>query len=383
MPRRAAGRLPISLRFAASGVTAALALPVQMTIEPRDLAAFGWSDHYQSQVTPDELGSLVPARVLAVHRNRLRVANPLFEESVPPFSADAGEEGSATVGDWLLLDGVTRLPRRLLRRRSLFRRKAAGNVQRVQLIAANIDTLFIVSSCNDEFNVARLERYLALARQAGVTPVVVLTKADLTGDAADYTSRVLKLLPGLVVECLDARDPESASVLRPWCGAGQTVALVGSSGVGKSTLVNTLLREAVQATGGIRENDSHGRHTTSGRSLHRLQAGGWLLDTPGIRELQLADSEAGVEDVFVDIVALAAIAARITEFGFTPNRVAALGENLILLVNLTWSAWLYWRFVRGGGPFAALEGWQTAYLPVYSAWAAVVVIIFPPLFRYL
>jgi ribosome biogenesis GTPase len=285
-----------------------------MRTDFRDLAALGWSQHYQVQLTADELASLVPARVLAVHRSRLDVAGLGFETSIPPFFGSGGEETSATVGDWLLLDGENHLPRRLLERKSLFKRKAAGQVQRTQLIAANIDTLFVVSSCNDEFNVARLERYLALARQAGVTPVIVLTKADLAEDRVEYTSRAGKLLSGIVVECLDARDTGSADVLAPWCGFGQTVALVGSSGVGKSTLVNTLLRQSVQATHGIREHDAHGRHTTTGRSMHPLPSGGWLLDTPGIRELQLADSDAGIDDVFADVVALAA-ACRFADCG--------------------------------------------------------------------
>ena len=275
-----------------------------MTIDFRELAGFGWSNHFQSQLTPDELDRLAPARVLAVHRNRLEVANPALEASVPPFSTDAGDEGHATIGDWLLIDESALLAKRLLARKSLFKRKAAGPEQRVQLIAANIDTLFVVTSCNDEFNPARLERYLALALQAGVTPVIVLTKADLAVDTADYASRAAALLPDLVVECVNAREIEACEVLRLWCEPGQTVALVGSSGVGKSTLVNTLLREEVQATSAIREQDAHGRHTTIGRSLHRLAAGGWLLDTPGIRELQLADSEAGVRDTFAEIAAL-------------------------------------------------------------------------------
>jgi ribosome biogenesis GTPase / thiamine phosphate phosphatase len=276
-----------------------------MSLDFQGLAAFGWSNHYHSQLDAAELDACVPARVVAVHRNRLEVASPAFQESVPPYSADDTEESAATVGDWLLLDRNTRMPRRLLERKSLFKRKAAGLAQCIQLIAANVDTLFVTTSCNDEFNVARLERYLALAAQAGVMPVIVLTKADLADDAGVYSSKAARLMPGLVVERLDARDPASCEVLHPWCASGQTVALVGSSGVGKSTLVNTLLTEAAQPTAGIREHDAHGRHTTTGRSLHRLNAGGWLLDTPGMRELQLANADEGIGDVFADIVALA------------------------------------------------------------------------------
>jgi ribosome biogenesis GTPase len=194
----------------------------------------------------------------------------------------------------------------VLARKSLFKRKAAGTGRRVQLIAANVDTLLIVTSCNQDFNVARLERYLALAREAEVTPLVVLTKADLVDDTHDYVAAAARLMPGLFVECLDARDGEAASRLAPWCGPGQTVALVGSSGVGKSTLVNALAGEGRQAVAGIREDDARGRHTTTGRSMHRLAAGGFMIDTPGMRELQLTDVGAGIEDVFADVVETAA-----------------------------------------------------------------------------
>jgi len=136
-------------------------------------------------------------------------------------------------------------------------------------------------------------------------PVIVLTKADLVDDPGAYSAQALDLLPGLIVECLDARLPDEVARLGVWCEPGQTVALVGSSGVGKSTLINTLAGVPVQATATIREDDAHGRHTTTGRSLHRLSAGGWLLDTPGMRELQLTDVESGIEDIFADIVDLA------------------------------------------------------------------------------
>ncbi len=268
----------------------------------QDLAALGWSQHFTTQLDTDDLRALVPARVLAVHRDGLDVAAPGFHGRVPQLDADVEER--ATVGDFVLLDAARR-PRHLLERKSLFKRKAAGTGRRVQLIAANVDTLLVVSSCNQDFNVARLERYLALAREAGVVPVVVLTKADLAEDAGDYGGAAARLLPGLLVETLDARDPAAVARLAPWCGKGQTVALVGSSGVGKSTLVNTLTGSDGQAVAGIREDDAHGRHTTTGRSMHRLASGGWLIDTPGMRELQLADVGTGIGEVFADIADLA------------------------------------------------------------------------------
>jgi len=276
-----------------------------MAIDITDLAALGWSSHFQSQLSADDLKRFTPARVLAVHRSGLEVAAGRTAERVPQFVGGDDEEDRATVGDWLLLDKATRVPGRLLTRRTLFKRKAAGLQQRIQLIAANIDTLLIVTSCNKDFNVARLERYLALSRDAGTLPVVVITKADLADDPGAYLSAALNVMPGLLAECVDSRDPASVTMLSGWCGPGQTVALVGSSGVGKSTLVNTLSGDVIQATAPIREDDAHGRHTTAGRSMHRLASGGWLIDTPGMRELQLADAAEGVADVFADVAALA------------------------------------------------------------------------------
>jgi ribosome biogenesis GTPase len=175
----------------------------------------------------------------------------------------------------------------------------------VQLVAANLDSLFVVSSCNAEFNLARIERYLVLAFQARVQPVVVLTKADACDDPYDYIDRLRELAPEVPALAVNALDPASASRLLPWCGPGQTVALVGSSGVGKSTLANALA-DAGQATRGIREDDAHGRHTTTARSMHRLPSGAWLIDTPGMRALRLTDAAEGVEAVFGDLAELAA-----------------------------------------------------------------------------
>ena len=269
------------------------------------LKDYGWSAHFQAQLSGDEVSNAMPVRVLAVHRDALEVSGPAFAGRVPPIDAD-DDEAVATVGDWILLDEATRRPQRVLGRRSLFKRKGAGTGRRVQLIAANVDTLFLVTSANQDFNPARLERYLALAAEAEVTPVVVITKADLVEDVADYLASARRLMPGLVVEAFDARSERGVACLAPWVAPGQTLALVGSSGVGKSTIVNSLAGTELQTTRGIREDDARGRHTTTGRSLHRLASGAWLMDTPGMRELQIVDVGDGLAEVFADISELAA-----------------------------------------------------------------------------
>ena len=163
----------------------------------------------------------------------------------------------------------------------------------------------MVSSLNQDFNLNRIERYLALANEAGVEPVVVLTKADCCENPQSYTQQVQALDQLLMVVTVNSLDPDSVNKLEPWCCTGKTVALLGSSGVGKSTLLNTLSGKTVQLTHSIREDDDKGRHTTTGRSLHLLPTGGLLLDTPGMRELQLANCEHGIEETFTDIRELA------------------------------------------------------------------------------
>lgn len=266
------------------------------------LQDYGWGAHFQAQLSDEDMAAL-PVRVMAVHRDQLEVAGPAFEGRVQPlYSGD--EDGVATVGDWLLIDAATHRALRVLERRSLFKRKSAGKDRRVQLLAANVDTLLFVTSANDDFNLPRLERYLALAAEAEVTPVVVITKADLAADIDDYVGPARALMRGLIVEAFDARDAKGVASLAPWFGRGQTLALLGSSGVGKSTIVNTLAGQALQHTQGIREDDGKGRHTTSGRSLHRLPTGAWIMDTPGMRELQVVDVAEGLDEVFEDVSAL-------------------------------------------------------------------------------
>jgi ribosome biogenesis GTPase len=266
------------------------------------LTALGWRPHFAAQlVDPDDTGLQI-ARVLAVHRGRIEVRGQGAHRFIDLTAKRAGL--GITVGDWVLVDEDGPMVSRRLDRFGLFQRRAAGTSGDIQLIAANVDTLFIVTSANRDFNVARLERYLAVAHDAGAYPVIVITKADTVESTTDFVTEASRLSPGLLVEALDARDAAQVAVLRPWCDAGQTVALVGSSGVGKSTIINTLAGTH-QDTHDVRDDDQRGRHTTTGRSMHQLPDGGWLIDTPGMRELQLVDVAAALEDVFDDVTKLA------------------------------------------------------------------------------
>lgn len=260
------------------------------------LADLGWSPHFQNQLTPEDDG--IPARVTNVHRSTLTALGTAGPYTLTPPDK-TGEYG---VGDWVLTDGI-RVTRRLERTTEIARR-AAGHVAYSQLIAANVDTLGIVTSCNADFNVARLERYLALAANAGCLPLIILTKADQTQDADTFRHQAEALSPMVTAITLNAKDAEDTARLHPWCKGGQTLALVGSSGVGKTTLQNHLTGTS-EATQGLREDDAKGRHTTTSRALRPTLAGGWLIDTPGMRELQLTDVSDGIDAVFADITELA------------------------------------------------------------------------------
>ena len=277
----------------------------------RPLTDLGWRPFFAAQVSPDESHACLPVRVMSVHRGMITVAGEdgFGAGSMIPsrLAQSSGEEDRPAVGDWLLIDRMTHDPVRILTRASLFKRRAPGGDHRLQLVAANVDTLFIVASCNQDFNTARLERYLVLAREAGVAPIVVLTKIDrieAPDSAGTYADAARALQPGLRVELVNARDPASVARLAALCGPGETVALLGSSGVGKSTLVNTMRGSDSIATQAVRENDGKGRHTTTVRSMHRLAGGGWLMDTPGMREFQIVDAAEGLAEVFDDLAAL-------------------------------------------------------------------------------
>ncbi|WP_158966738.1 ribosome small subunit-dependent GTPase A [Chachezhania sediminis] len=274
-----------------------------MTHPSYTLPDLGWSAQFQSQLSLADFETLRPARIAAVHRSRLEglSADGPVDLTLPPDLP----AGDTAVGDWVLYAPDTGRMSRVLDRTSLLKRRAAGTGAVDQLIAANVDTLLIVTSANADFNPARLERYLALAHAAGAQPLIVVTKSDLCADpdlVQDALRKVARTVPHVA---LDARDPAAAGALADWCGKGQTLACVGSSGVGKSTLVGTLTGQAL-ATQGIREDDAKGRHTTTSRALYRLPAGGWLIDTPGMRALRLTGVEDGIDQVFDDIADLAA-----------------------------------------------------------------------------
>ena len=263
------------------------------------LVDLGMRPFFQQQLSLEELESCQLGRIVEQHKSEVVVltAGQSHRFTLSPAL------GVICVGDWVLFNSerITRL----LERQSLFQRKAAGTASKRQLIAANVDCVFIVSSLNEDLSLNRIERYLTLAKEAGAEPVVVLTKRDLQSDYEVIQQEVQKLNRLMSVHCVNALDSNDIRQLESYCQRGQTVAFLGSSGVGKSTLVNGLLGRQLMETGGIRENDGKGRHTTTHRALSLMPGGGLLMDTPGMRELQITDAKEGIKLTFADIESLA------------------------------------------------------------------------------
>ena len=266
------------------------------------LVDLGWSAFFGDQVSA-EYADLVPVRIAHIHRARMSgySANGPVDLVLPPNSTT----NEYAVGDFVLAEPDEFVVRVRLTRSSLLMRRMSD--RSTQLSGANIDALFIVTSCNGDFSVPRLERYLAMAAQCEIAPVLILTKADTPEGAAPFVAQAADLARDLPVVVVDPRRPSALATLRPWFGRGKTVALTGSSGVGKSTLVNTLATTdagTAQLTGAVRAHDSTGRHTTTARSLHPVTGGGWVLDSPGIRSLHLGDMADGLDAVFAEIAEL-------------------------------------------------------------------------------
>lgn len=277
------------------------------------LHLLGWNARWDTAFAPHLAAGLEPARVAREDRDRYVVLDESGARSAELAGRLRHEARSRAelpaVGDWVALRpgaASSAVIHAVLPRSSMFVRKVAGETTEAQVVAANVDSVFLVSGLDGDFNPRRIERYLASAWESGAEPVVVLNKADLADDVEARVAAVAALAPGAAVVALSALAGAGVDALARWLGAGRTVALIGSSGVGKSTLVNALLGAERQATGGVREHDSRGRHTTTHRELVPLPGGALLLDTPGMRELQLWGDETGLDDAFPEVAALAA-----------------------------------------------------------------------------
>jgi ribosome biogenesis GTPase len=270
------------------------------------LAELGWGPFFSAQVDLDAEAGLSPARVSADHGAGLLVDGEDGERpAVVPASVRA--RGEPAVGDWVLLEEVAggAVVRRRLDRRSTLSRGAAGRRTEDQVLAANVDVVFVVQAAGGDVNPRRLERTLAAVHASGAAPVVILGKADLLEDPGVEAARLAPHLAGAPLLVLSARRGDGVEAVLAHLGHGRTGALVGSSGVGKSTLVNRLVGTELQATGEVRARDGRGQHVTAARRLVRLPGGGLLVDGPGIRELQLAGGQ-GIAGAFADLAEVAA-----------------------------------------------------------------------------
>lgn len=275
------------------------------------LQDLGWDDFFARAFEPFAQEGLVPARVLAqIGLYRLSTGEgELLADAAGRLRREADSGGMPAVGDWVALrlpeSGEQGTIQAVVPRKSKFSRKAAGHRVVEQVVAANVDTVLLVTGLDGDFNPRRIERYLTAAWDSGARPVLVLNKADRAEDAEALREEVESIAMGVPVHLVSAKTGEGCVELAGYLGPGQTVGLLGSSGVGKSTLINRLLGREIQRTSEVRESDDRGRHTTTHKELFFAPGGGLVLDTPGMREIQLWEGE-GLAGAFSDIEELAA-----------------------------------------------------------------------------
>lgn len=278
-----------------------------------DLKTLGWNCALEQQFQEFKANGFIPGRVALEHRNIYRVwcqQGELLAEisGKMRFEADSRSAYPA-VGDWAAISpmpgGERAIISAILPRKSKFSRKTAGTVTEEQIVAANIDTIFLVCALQDDFNLRRIERYLVMAWESGANPVLILSKADLCQDREEKIRAACTAAVGVPVHVISTLEGTGLEEIKRYLREGETVAFLGSSGVGKSTLLNALLGEDRQKVREIREDDGKGRHTTTYRQLFILPGGGMVIDTPGMRELQLWESGDGLTGTFPDIEELA------------------------------------------------------------------------------
>ena len=275
------------------------------------LASWGWDSAWAESFAALARPDFEPARVTVRHNHIYTVVAEAAELRVEVSGRlrhlAAGSQDLPAVGDWVAIqrDCDTALIHAVLPRRSCFTRKAAGRRSEQQVVAANAGTVLLIAGLDNDFSPRRIERYLVMAWESGAAPVVVLNKADLCDEVDSRVTEVACVAAGVPIHAMSALTGDGVGELDPYVGAGKTLALLGSSGVGKSTLINCLLGEPILRTQPVRDHDTRGRHTTTHRELLLLPRGGCVIDTPGMRELQLWDADEGVHVTFDEIETLA------------------------------------------------------------------------------
>lgn len=280
-----------------------------------DLAQLGWNETLAAAFAPHAADGCVPARVTLELKGFFEVtgeAGARLGEVTGKFAhATRSPADYPAIGDWVAItpaegDDTRAHIHAVLPRRTKFSRKAAGDQVVEQVVAANVDTVFLVSSLDGNYNLHRLERYLAAAWASGAEPVILLNKADLNDETTATTAEIAAIAPNIPVHVISAQTRRGLKALAPYLLPGRTVALLGSSGVGKSTLINRLVGDRIQDTQEVREADNKGRHTTTQRELIVAPSGAIVIDTPGMREISPWDAAAGINAAFDDVAAVAA-----------------------------------------------------------------------------